>query len=503
MSPLPGRLRKWFPRLLWASASLITFCFALILLLFAFLNRVPSSYPPPAKILEPPARDAYARFKLEGFDSPYLGHTGSWNGKGGNMFGGIKDNDLDKEVAMGLCWTFMPVNWRALEPSGPVDLAQAVPAPWKELDEFVKAAQRRKLNILFQAPIIGGNAQGPPDWAGRREPGKSAPANMDAAADFAAKLARRYKPGGTLATAQVWGDRYGIRAWEIDNEPEMYRTHWKNQAADYAELASKVAAKIKAEDPLAMIILPGVASGKHKSQWLEQALHAEGLAGSPTFRSNAIPYSIGHIADAVSFHVYEGLDSAFAGQPRTIEVVFDELREIFEASENRSAKLPFARKHEYWHTEGNFDFVGALSKERRAAWRIQFFTRAFAAGLRKVCVMDPSEPEIRAVRAYTDALPWPFPMHRADEPIQALNPNSNAIAYRHLDGTAPEHGQVWILWTPPGQPDSNIKIPVHQNSVAIIKTDGSKTTQPSNNGHVEVHLKADQKMVAPILVVDR
>ncbi|HEX7860920.1 MAG TPA: hypothetical protein VF773_11370 [Verrucomicrobiae bacterium] len=501
--PAPRRLRKWLRRLLWTLATSIAFCFALIFVLFAFLNRVPQSYPPPAKIIEPPTRDAYARFKLDGFDSPYLGHTGSWNGKGGTMFGGTKENDMDKEVAMGLRWTFMPVNWRALEPIGPVDLAHEIPAAWKGLDAFVEAAQRRKLNILFQAPVIGGNAEGPPDWAGRREPDKSAPTNMDAAADFATKLARRYKPGGTLAVEQGWGDLYGVRAWEIDNEPEMYRTHWKNQAADYAELATKVAAKIKAEDPLAMIILPGVASGKHKFQWLEQTLHAEALAGSPTFKSNAIPYSIGPIADAVSFHVYEGLDSAFAGQPRTVEVVFDELREIFEVSENRSAEFLYARKQEYWHTEGNFDFIGALSKERRAAWRIQFFTRAFAAGVRKVCVMDASKPEIRAVRAYIDALPWPFPMHRADEAIQAINPSSKPIAYRHLDSSDPQGGQVWIIWTPPGQVDSIIKVPVHRSSVTIIKSDGSKNTQTANDGQVEVRIKADQKMVEPVLVVDR
>jgi hypothetical protein len=36
------------------------------------------------------------------------------------MFGGSKTKDLDKEVAMGLRWTFMPVNWRAIEPDGPV-----------------------------------------------------------------------------------------------------------------------------------------------------------------------------------------------------------------------------------------------------------------------------------------------------------------------------------------------------------------------------------------------
>ena len=78
------------------------------------------------------------------------------------------------------------------EPDGPVDLSTATPPAWRELDTFVIEAQSRRLNILMQAPVVGGNAGGPPGWAGRREPGKSAPADMEAAAAFAGKLARRY-----------------------------------------------------------------------------------------------------------------------------------------------------------------------------------------------------------------------------------------------------------------------------------------------------------------------
>ena len=155
------------------------------------------------------------------------------------------------EVSMGLRWTFMPVYWSVLEPDGPVDLSTITPPAWRELDTFVIEAQKHRLNILMQAPVVGGNAGGPPGWAGRREPGKSAPADMEAAAAFAGKLAGRYAPGGTLSIAQGWGRRYGVRAWELDNEPESYLTHWKDQAGDYAEFATKVTARIKQVDPRA------------------------------------------------------------------------------------------------------------------------------------------------------------------------------------------------------------------------------------------------------------
>ena len=174
----------------------------------------------------------------------------------------------------------MPVYWSRMEPDGPVDLSRDVPAAWRGLDAFVIAARERGLNILMQAPVVGGNAGGPPTWAGRREKGKSAPLEMDALAEFAGTLAQRYRPGGTLAAAQGWGLSYGVRAWELDNEPEMYRTHWKGQAADYAEFATLAAQRIKAVDPNALIVAPGLASGKHGLRWLEAALDPAAMAGS-------------------------------------------------------------------------------------------------------------------------------------------------------------------------------------------------------------------------------
>ena len=166
------------------------------------------------------------------------------------------------------------------EPDGPVDLSAAIPPAWQELDGFVIEAQKRRLNILMQAPVVGGNAGGPPGWAGRREQGKSAPADMEAAAAFAGKLAVHYAPGGTLSARQGWGRQYGIRAWELDNEPESYLTHWEDQASDYAEFATKVSARIKQVDPRALILVPATAGRHNAWLWTRAALSAEGTNGS-------------------------------------------------------------------------------------------------------------------------------------------------------------------------------------------------------------------------------
>jgi hypothetical protein len=304
----------------WGCGCMALVVLGLVVVVFLFLNRVPKTYPPAASPIEPPSPDHSLGGGLDGFESPYLGHTGSWDGKGGAMGGSPKTKDLDKELGMGLRWTFMPVYWRALEPEGAVDLAKETPPAWRALDEFIIAAHQRKLNVLMQAPVIGGNAGGPPAWAGRREKGKSAPADMEAAATFAGKLASRYAPGGTLAKQQGWQQPYGVRAWELDNEPNGYRTYWKDQAADYAEFLTKAAASIRQVDPQAVIIGPAANIGSASLNWIESTLDAPSMRGSAEFRRRGQAYSIGPALDVVSFHVYEGLDSAFTGKDRTIEV---------------------------------------------------------------------------------------------------------------------------------------------------------------------------------------
>jgi len=449
--------------------------------LWLFLGRVPKTYPParhplaPAWILSP-----RTNFPA-GFDCPYLGHTGSADGKGGGLFGSSKTKDLTAEVKMGLRWTFAPVYWRALEPEGPVDLDRGIPASWKELDDFLLAAHRLGLNILLQAPVIGGNAGGPPAWAGQKEMGKSAPLNLEAAAAFAGKLAARYAPHGTLASRQGWLDGFGVRAWELDNEPDSYRTHWDGQAAEYAAFVTRVSAAIKQADPHALILAPATPVSRHSLGWIQAAL--TGSQGR----------SLASAIDVVSFHIYEGLDSALSGQDRDIDLAFDEISTLF-----RQAGFP---KSEYWHTEGNFDFLGILSAPRRAAWRVQFMTRAFAAGVAKVCVMDASPLEQLAVRAYIDALPYPFPILRMSNQVAILSGRANV--FWHPDRAQPPREGVWILWAEAGAGEAGVSIPIDHPKAVLRQLDGTESIARATNGCVTICLPGDPKMARPVLVLDR
>ena len=495
------RSRRYVRAAGWGCCCLVLVLVGLVAVVFLILQRVPRTYPAVSRAIEPPSPDSSLGGGLDGFASPYLGHTGSWDGKGGAMGGRAKTADLDIEVGMGLRWTFMPVYWRALEPDGPVDLAKETPSAWSALDAFIIAAHERKLNVLMQAPVVGGNAGGPPEWAGRREKGKSAPANMEAAAAFAGKLAARYAPGGTLAAAEGWRQSFGVRAWELDNEPDGYLTHWKDEAADYAEFVTKAAAAIRQVDPRAVILGPSVMGGGKAPAWVEAALDAPAMRGSPEFRRRGQPYSIGPALDVVSFHVYEGLDSAFTGKDRTVEVAFSEMRDVFERWQSRAPGFTYPSKLEYWQTEGNFDFLGVLSRKRRAAWRVQFFTRAFAAGIRKVVVMDASATEQLAVRAYIQALPDPFPMQGADDRVTTLSGTS--VSFCHLDNTNADAGRVWIMWSAAGTGDAEVGVPSVRKDVRRLLVDGSETMMTRTNGLLRIHLPGDKKMATPVLLIDR
>jgi hypothetical protein len=87
---------------------------------------------------------------------------------------------------------------------------------------------------------------------------------------------------------------------------------------------------IKAADPQAVIMAPGLAGGKHGLSWLEATLDAAAMVGSPLFRAQGKPFSIGPVIDVVSLHNYEGLDSALSGSPRTIGQVLDDVSAVFE-----------------------------------------------------------------------------------------------------------------------------------------------------------------------------
>ena len=372
------------------AALIVLLVLVLLAVLFCFLGQVPKNYPPMAKPIEPPSPTEYTGREWTDLTRLTLATREAGMARVAQCGEAAKVPDLDKEAGMGLRWTFMPVYWSAMEPDGPVDLSASTPAAWRELDSFVIEAQRRRLNILMQAPVVGGNAGGPPGWAGRRERGQVGSGGHGRRSGVR-REAGRAVPQAVHSVLRKMGNALRHSPWELDNEPESYLTHWEDQAGDYAELATKVCASVKQADPRAFLLLPATAGGPSAWEWTRAALGMQGLSGSAEFRRRGIAYSIGPLADGVSFHIYEGLNVVFSSSEETVELFLENLRSVFNEGETATAAFPYARKREYWHTEGNFDFIGWLSTERREPG-----DPVHDAGLRRRCSQGLRHGRLRA-----------------------------------------------------------------------------------------------------------
>ena len=431
---------------------------------------------------------------------------------------------------MGLKWTWLNVHWNLVEAEKPTD---APPAPiattddpttsWHRLDRFVRKARELGLHIALQI-VVGGNAGGPPAWAGRRVEGKSAPAFMDGTepgADgqglvpFGVKLAERYQAGGVLAQADGWTDGYGVRTWIMDNEPDSYQTNWDGLADDYAEFVVKSSAAIKAVDPTALIVATEHAEGEEEMSWTTAVLQAGTQEASPTYLANGIDYVAGPAVDVPSFHSYEILGGIFGnafldGDDISAQQLLKGARRTkakWQEFENQPGH-EYAPKTELWHTEGGFGFI-ADDPEGKKHWIIQWLTQAFAAGVTKATIMDASPEQARAVRTMTCLLPDPFPMVDVTAAVGA-NPAATFVfrATRNTDG-----GATYVAWARTGEGNifpPQVSLPVNSDDVKIVTWDGAVTsatvaTDPSS-GAKSVTLSlpgGGAPFNAPLFIVDQ
>jgi polysaccharide biosynthesis protein PslG len=122
-------------------------------------------------------------------------------------------------------------------------------------DRYVEATARRGIKLL----AVLSHA---PRFYERRASGRGiAPPRSNAAfASFARALVRRYGPDGTF-----WGDDlaaysdYGIRSWQIWNEPSL-PVYWRPRpnAGQYGAMLRRVGTAIHAEDPDAEVVSAGL-----------------------------------------------------------------------------------------------------------------------------------------------------------------------------------------------------------------------------------------------------
>ena len=170
-----------------------------------------------------------------------------------DVFAGDPDyrrRNLDRQVATGIGLVRQPFRWSQIEKApGEYDFVY--------YDEYVAALAERGMELLptlFEPPPFRSSAP-----ARGRKRGTYPPKRFSDMGDFAAAVARRYGPRGTL-----WSDRPGlrrkpIRAWQVWNEPNL-PAYWPTgpDPKEYARLLEQTSEAIRAVDPEAEIVTAGL-----------------------------------------------------------------------------------------------------------------------------------------------------------------------------------------------------------------------------------------------------
>lgn len=143
-----------------------------------------------------------------------------------------RNADLDKAKWAGAHWVRLSFNWPTLEP-------RRGSYNWGPADALVSAALKRGFHVM----AIGAYT---PAWARSGGNTSTPPTNSGDYGDFMAAAARRYA-------------RYGVRAWEIWNEPNLYTMFSpKPNVAKYTSMLKSAYLKIKSVDRGATVITGGM-----------------------------------------------------------------------------------------------------------------------------------------------------------------------------------------------------------------------------------------------------
>ena len=129
------------------------------------------------------------------------------------------------------------------------------------LDAYVSAAAAARMEVLpiiFNPPPFRSSA--PRRGAGRATYPPKRPASLGR---FAAALARRYGPQGSLWRARPRLPRVPIRAWQVWNEPNL-PIYWGGDPDPpaYARLLAAAGRALKAVDPHAEVVSAGLAESR-------------------------------------------------------------------------------------------------------------------------------------------------------------------------------------------------------------------------------------------------
>lgn len=185
------------------------------------------------------------------------------------------DSDLRAYAAIGAKWLRTDLNWSAVQQAGPDSY------DWSSMDRIVAMAEPLGLRIL---PVVGFA----PDWAGTQDGDRPALVTDPATfARFLTAAVARYKP-------------FGIRTWEIWNEPNL-AGFWppRPDPAAYAQVLKAGYAAIKAADPGATVLAGGLSPAPATGPAGDMAYY-----GAVDFLAQVYAAGGKDSFDALAFHPY-------------------------------------------------------------------------------------------------------------------------------------------------------------------------------------------------------
>lgn len=154
-------------------------------------------------------------------------------------------------------------NWQYIEP-------EKGQYNWGKIDEYVRGAQERDIQILFTVwPFTDWDQEtcnSHLEWqpnSGGKDPRdflslahrKGKPCDMEAYKEFLRRLVERYDGDGL---EDISGLRYPVTHWEIGNEPDVGDEFFQGSAEDYFEILKVSYTTIKETDPDAKVLIAAI-----------------------------------------------------------------------------------------------------------------------------------------------------------------------------------------------------------------------------------------------------
>jgi len=372
----------------------------------------------------------------------------------------------ERAVAAGAGSNRYQLNWWDVEPEpGRRDWS----LPDREIAAFRAAGL--EVTVLLHAP---------PEWA--REPGyRWVPANLalpwnapdNAWGRFVYDVARRYR--GT------------VRYYEIFNEPDM-RAYWDGSPAQYARLLAVAYRAIKAADPEARVVMAGMAywSNPRFAEEVLQALRALPGAGEE-----------GYFFDVAAWHWYSQVDQ-----------LYDRVRWA------RELLIRYGMGDKpIWINETNLPLWGAGpgpqeptpgfgTPEEQAAFIVQAFVNAFAAGAERVFVfrLDDGAMDQTFGLVRNDGSPRPAYLayrttarllSRARFITRAAYPNAVVTAFRRPTGE-----RVSVVWNST-EAWTTFELPATAEEATLITPDGSSLRLAAEDGRYRLDLPPGRRQAEP------